>query len=367
MHKDFCVTMKQPFSCSVGITHVVWALGCSRATSQWYKFKTASVAISELFMVLPTERREPEQVNRNVQQQQWKWIYTTFYFRVTWEWRQPGGRDSKHLYSWKHPETTNTRTAFFPCFTSSLILVQWLFSSPVNHVSYLGCDNAKTIHVHQTKKELSMYCQIHHHLSHPWRKNVGRRKKMPVWRTEEVRITREREGEERGRKHTHALLCKGEKPQRTDITACGPLSRIEMPPPHRWRQSEFFTPSQSTAHVIVSHAHKTVAPHTNPKFFLRFSPSHSPSASSFESILCSSLGCTTEQCYTVRESKGRKDRSVSSGNGKGSPCSLFHWLSAEADCWNSVTHWLQFNLHPVAAQHSPFHSLVSKQKNFMDL
>lgn len=185
---------------------------------------------------------------QNVQQQQWKWIYTTFYFRVTWEWRQPGGRDSKHLYSSRNNQHTNS---VFPCFTSSLIPVQWLFSSPVNHVSYLGCDNAKTIHVHQTKKELSIYCQIHHHLSHPWRKNVGRRKKMPVWRTEEVRITREREGEERGRKHAHALLCKGEKPQRTDITACGPLSRIEMPPPHRWRQSEFFTPSQSTAHVIV--------------------------------------------------------------------------------------------------------------------
>lgn len=129
MHKDFCVTMKQPFSCSVGITHVV-----STGLQQSHKFKTASVAISELFILLLTERREPEQVNRNVQQQQWKWIYTTFYFRVTWEWRQPGGRDSKHLYSWKHPETTNTQTAFPPALPhpsfpySDYSQVQWIMS-----------------------------------------------------------------------------------------------------------------------------------------------------------------------------------------------------------------------------------------------
>lgn len=49
----------------------------------------------------------------------------------TFEWR--GNEDNQeggiaNIYSWKHPETTNTQTAFFPCFTSCLIFVQWLFA-----------------------------------------------------------------------------------------------------------------------------------------------------------------------------------------------------------------------------------------------
>lgn len=144
MHKHFCATMKQPFLAVLALLTLCehWAAAepqASDISSNIWAFY--SVADWETWTRTGQQKCPAAAM---------KWIYTTFYFRGTREWRQPGGRESKHLYSWKHPETTKQR---FPCFTSSLILVQWLFSSPVNHVSYLGCDNAKTIHVHQIKKE----------------------------------------------------------------------------------------------------------------------------------------------------------------------------------------------------------------------
>lgn len=147
-----------------------------------------------------------------------------------------------------HPETTNTQTAFSPALPhpsfpySDYSQVQWIMS-----LTLVVTMQRQSMFIRQKRSSQYIVRFINTYLipeGKMW--EDGKR-----WRTEEVRITREREGEERGRKHAHALLCKGEKPQRTDITACGPLSRIEMPPPHRWRQSEFFTPSQSTAHVIV--------------------------------------------------------------------------------------------------------------------
>ncbi len=94
--------------------------------------------------------------------------------------------------------------------------------------------------------------------------------------------------------HTHIFThaSEGEKPQRTDVTACGPLVRIGMPPPQCWRQSEFLTPSQSRVCVISQNTHTHTHTHThtnthwkclaaglssfsnNIKPFLSFSSSH---------------------------------------------------------------------------------------------